>query len=432
MAAEAYKALSDAHADLKASLASPGHDTGEHQLDRSASAEPVTAVPAETLRSLNEQLLKTPEGFNVHRKLKPQMEKRRSALDEGTIEWAQAEELAFASLLLQQVPIRLTGQDTERGTFSQRHLVFHDSQTGDRFAPIQNLTNATAPFELHNSPLSEAACLGFEYGYSVQAPEALVLWEAQFGDFVNGGQVVIDQFLVSGLAKWGQTTRLTLLLPHGYEGSGPEHSSGRIERFFQLAAEGNIRVANCTTPAQYFHLLRRQALVQKQRPLVVMTPKSLLRLPAATSKLEELSGDSQFHAVIDDPTLVGPREKVTRLVLCTGKIYYDIVGSEERKSADNVAIGRVELLYPFASNELRELMDSYPSLQEVVWVQEEPKNMGARAFMKLRMLDELLGENLRYEYVGREFRASPGEGYPAAHRAEQLRIVRAALGVTAE
>ncbi len=430
MAAEAYKALSDAHADLKASLASPGPETGEHQLDRTPSAEPVTAVPADTLRSLNEQLVRVPEGFNLHRKLKPQMEKRRAALDEGTIEWAQAEELAFASLLLQGVPIRLTGQDTERGTFSQRHLVFHDSKNGERHTPIQSLPNATAPFELHNSPLSEVACLGFEYGYSVQAPEALVLWEAQFGDFVNGGQVVIDQFLVSGLAKWGQTTRLTLLLPHGYEGSGPEHSSGRMERFFQLAAEGNIRVANCTTPAQYFHLLRRQALVQKQRPLVVMTPKSLLRLPAAASKLEDLAEGSQFHPVLDDPA-VTDRDKVTRLVLCTGKVYYDIVGSEERAAADNVAVARVELLYPFASSELRELMDSYPSLQEVVWAQEEPKNMGARAFMKLRMLDELLGENLRYEYVGREFRASPGEGYPAAHRAEQMRIVRSALGVSA-
>jgi 2-oxoglutarate dehydrogenase E1 component len=430
LAAEAYQALTDAHADLKASLASPGPDTGEHQLDRTASAEPVTAVPADTLRALNEQLLKVPEGFNLHRKLKPQMEKRRGALDEGTVEWAQAEELAFASLLQQGVPIRLTGQDSERGTFSQRHLVFHDSQTGARYTPIQSLTNATAPFELHNSPLSEAACLGFEYGYSAQAPEALVLWEAQFGDFVNGGQVVIDQFLVSGMAKWGQSTRLTLLLPHGYEGSGPEHSSGRLERFLQLAAEGNIRVANCSTPAQYFHLLRRQALVQKQRPLVVMTPKSLLRLPAAASKLEDMAEGSQFHAVLDDPTLPGPRENVTRLVLCTGKIYYDIVGSDERASADNVAVGRVELLYPFASNELRELMDSYPSLREVVWVQEEPKNMGARAFMKLRMLDNLLGETLSYEYVGREFRASPGEGYPAAHRAEQMRIVRAALGVS--
>jgi 2-oxoglutarate dehydrogenase E1 component len=432
MAAKAYQVLTDAHADLKASLASPGPDTQEHHLDRTASPEPPTAVPADTLRSLNEQLLKVPEGFNLHRKLRPQLDKRRAALDEGTIEWAQAEELAFASLLLQNVPIRLTGQDTERGTFSQRHLVFHDSKTGERHTPIQNLPNATAPFELYNSPLSEAACLGFEYGYSVQAPEALVLWEAQFGDFVNGGQVVVDQFLVSGLAKWGQTTRLTLLLPHGYEGSGPEHSSGRIERFLQLAAEGNIRVANCTTPAQYFHLLRRQALVQKARPLVVMTPKSLLRLPAAASKLEDLSGDSQFHAVLDDPTRTAPREKVTRLVLCTGKIYYDMVGSEERASADNVAVARVELLYPFAANELRELFESYPSLRELVWVQEEPKNMGARAFMKLRMLDELIPEGATYQYIGREFRASPGEGYPAAHRAEQLRIVRAALGVAAE
>jgi 2-oxoglutarate dehydrogenase E1 component len=431
MAAAAYQALADAHADLRVSLASPGPDTEDHQLDRTASPEPRTAMAEDALRSLNEQLLKVPEGFTVHRKLRPQMEKRRSALDEGTIDWAQAEELALGSVLQQGIPIRLTGQDTERGTFSQRHLVFHDSKTGERHVPIQNLTNATAPFELHNSPLSEAACLGFEYGYSAQAPEALVLWEAQFGDFVNGAQVVIDQFLVSGLAKWGQTTRLTLLLPHGYEGSGPEHSSGRLERFLQLAAEGNIRVANCTTPAQYFHLLRRQALVQKARPLVVMTPKSLLRLPAASSRLEELS-EGRFQPVIDDPTLKEPREHVTRLVLCTGKIYYDIVGSEERERAGQVAVGRVELLYPFAANELRALIDSYPSVREVVWVQEEPKNMGARAFMKLRSLDDVLPEHVRYEYVGREFRASPGEGYPAAHRAEQLRIVRAALGAGGE
>src|SRR5205807_2307864 len=226
---------------------------------------------------------------NVHRKLRPQMERRRAAIDEGTIDWAQAEALAWASLLDQGVPIRLTGQDTERGTFSQRHLVFHDAVSGARHSPIQNLPKAEVPFELHNSPLSESACLGFEYGYSVQAPEALVAWEAQFGDFVNGGQVIVDQFIVSGLAKWGQTTRLTLLLPHGYEGGGPEHSSGRLERFLQLGAEGNIRVANCSTPAQYFHLLRRQALIKKRRPLIVMAPKSLLRLPAATSSLDELT-----------------------------------------------------------------------------------------------------------------------------------------------
>jgi 2-oxoglutarate decarboxylase len=325
----------------------------------------------------------------------------------------------------QGVPIRLTGQDTVRGTFSQRHLVFHDARTGVAHCPIQNLPNATAPFELHNSPLSETGCLGFEYGYSVQAPESLVVWEAQFGDFVNSAQVVVDQFLVSGLAKWGQTTRLTLLLPHGYEGSGPEHSSGRVERFLQLAAEGNLRVANCTTPAQYFHLMRRQALVTKQRPLVVMTPKSLLRLPAATSRIEELA-EGAFQAVLDDPALAGSRDDVTRLVLCSGKIYYDLVADEARAGARHVAIARVELLYPFAENELRALMESYPSLRQVLWVQEEPRNMGARAFMKIR-LDEILPEGIEYGYIGRDWRASPGEGYTAAHRAAQGRIVQAAL-----
>jgi len=380
------------------------------------------------LRALNEQLLRVPEGFNVHRKLRPQMERRRAAIDEGTIDWAQAEALAWASLLAQGVPVRLTGQDTERGTFSQRHLVFHDAKTGERFAPIQNLPKAEVPFELHNSPLSESACLGFEYGYSAQAPDALVCWEAQFGDFVNAGQVIVDQFMVSGLAKWGQDTRLTLLLPHGYEGSGPEHSSGRLERFLQLGAEGNIRVANCSTPAQYFHLLRRQALIRKRRPLVIMTPKSLLRLPEAASALEDMTG-GRFHPVLDDPTLPGAREDVKRLVLCTGKLYYELVGHETRAALEDVAVCRVELLYPFAENELRELMESYPSLASVVWAQEEPKNMGARNVMETR-LSSILPQRVGYEYIGRQLRASPGEGYAAAHRAEQSRIVREALGVS--
>src|SRR5206468_1091933 len=280
---------------------------------------------------------------------------------------------AWASLLSAGTPVRLTGQDAERGTFSQRHLVLHDAKTGQTISPIQSLPGALAPLELHNSPLSEVGCLGFEYGYSAEAPETLVLWEAQFGDFANGAQVIVDQFIVSGLAKWGQSSRLTLLLPHGYEGAGPEHSSGRLERFLQLGAEGNIRVANCTTPAQYFHLLRRQALIQKRRPLVVMTPKSLLRLPAATSKLAHLT-DGRFNPVLDDPSLPGSRDEVTRLVLCSGKVFYDLVGHEARNEAGNVAIGRVELLYPFAENELRGLMESYPQLDTVVWAQEEPKN----------------------------------------------------------
>jgi multifunctional 2-oxoglutarate metabolism enzyme len=325
------------------------------------------------------------------------------------------------------VPIRLTGQDTERGTFSQRHLKLHDAKTGEPYVPMQRLAGAEAPFELYNSPLSETAALGFEYGYSAQAPEALILWEAQFGDFVNSAQVVIDQFIVSALAKWGQTTRLTLLLPHGYEGAGPEHSSGRLERFLQLGAEGNIRVANCSTPGQYFHLLRRQALITKRRPLVIMTPKSLLRLPAAASPVSELA-EGRFRPVLDDTELLGSREDVTRLVLCTGKIYYDLVNPELRAQAPDVAVARVELLYPFAENELRELMASYPNLKTVVWAQEEPKNMGARAIMESR-IGWILPSGIGYEYEGRQLRASPGEGYTAAHRAEQARIVKAALGL---
>ena len=325
------------------------------------------------------------------------------------------------------MPIRLTGQDVERGTFSQRHMVLHDAKTGQTLCPIQSLPGALAPFELHNSPLSEIACLGFEYGYSAEAPETLVLWEAQFGDFGNSAQVIIDQFIVSGLAKWGQTTRLTLLLPHGYEGSGPEHSSARLERFLQLAAEGNIRVANLTTPAQYFHLLRRQARIAKQRPLIIMTPKSLLRLPQATNRLEHLS-ETRFFPVLGEPRVAA--EKVTRLVLCTGKIYYDLVGHPSRQDNEAVAIGRVELLYPFPEAQILELVNSYPNLREVVWVQEEPRNMGARAHMSPRLM-QILPQHLKFGYIGRPERASPGEGYPAAHTGEQNRILRTALDLGA-
>ncbi|MEA2409259.1 MAG: 2-oxoglutarate dehydrogenase component [Thermoleophilaceae bacterium] len=426
MASEAYERVAQAHAELKESIGAPP-DTGTHELDRTMSREPRTTVPEETLRSLGEQLLSLPDSFALHRKLRPLLERRREALNAGgPIDWAHAESLAIGSLLALGVPVRLTGQDSERGTFSQRHAVLHDAKTGDRYSPLQHLRDANAPFELHNSPLSEQACMGFEYGYSVQAPDALVLWEAQFGDFVNSAQVIIDQFLVSGLAKWGQTSRLTLLLPHGYEGSGPEHSSGRVERFLQAAAEGNIRVANCTTPAQYFHLLRRQALVSKPRPLIVMTPKSLLRLPAATSSLAELS-DGRFERVIDDPRFAeGGREAVTKLVLCSGKIYYDIAGHEERDAAEHIAIARVELIYPFPEDDIVELMASYPNLERVVWVQEEPRNMGPRAFMRRRMA-KILPERMSYDYVGRQLRAATGEGYSAAHKREQARIVRVAL-----
>jgi 2-oxoglutarate dehydrogenase E1 component len=428
LATAAYTRVSDAHAELKESIAGPP-DTGQYELDRTMSREPKTTLPEDLLRSLNEQIGRVPEGFSVHRKLRPFLEKRKAAADGGaTVDWAHAEALAFASLLALGVPLRLTGQDTERGTFSQRHLVLHDAATGERWCPLQNLPSAVSPFELHNSPLSEQACLGFEYGYSVQDPDAVVLWEAQFGDFVNSGQVIIDQFIVSGLAKWGQTSRLTLLLPHGFEGSGPEHSSGRVERFLQACAEGNMRVANVTTPAQYFHLIRRQALVSKPRPLVVMTPKSLLRLPAAVSTLDELA-NGRFRKAIDDDFFSAeerPREDVTKLVLCSGKVFYDISGHEERPRARHIAVARAELLYPFPEDELRDLLESYPNLKQVTWVQEEPRNMGARAFIRRRMA-VILPEHLDYSYVGRQLRASTGEGYTAAHRKEQARIVRVAL-----
>jgi multifunctional 2-oxoglutarate metabolism enzyme len=422
--------LSRLHSELKAQLKASDEagtveqPTGEYQLDRSPSPEVKTAVSAERLRTLNEELLQTPEGFTVHPKLVKQLERRRVALgEEGGIDWAHAEALAYASLLTEGIPIRLTGQDVERGTFSQRHLVLHDAKTGQTVCPIQNLPGALAPIELHNSPLSEMACLGFEYGYSQEAPETLVLWEAQFGDFANSAQVIIDQFITSGLAKWGQTSRLTLLLPHGYEGSGPEHSSARMERFLALAAEGSIRVANLTTPAQYFHLLRRQARIVKQRPLVVFTPKSLLRLPQATNRIEHLS-DTQFFPVLGEPRV--PVDKVKRLLLCTGKVFYDLKSHPAREGNDEVAIGRVELLYPFPEGQIRELIASYPNLEEVIWVQEEPRNMGARAHMFPRLM-QILGDRYELGYVGRPERASPGEGYPAAHTAEQNRILRTAL-----
>jgi 2-oxoglutarate dehydrogenase E1 component len=414
--------LRNAHEALKETFGAPA-PLGEERLP-SSTAEVVTAVPAERLRELNEQLLQVPEGFAVHPKLKSQLERRRAALDEGGIDWGQAESLAFASLLVEGIPIRLTGQDTERGTFSHRHAMLHDVHTGETYAPLQHLGDATSSMEIYNSPLSEYACLGFEYGYSVAAPEALILWEAQFGDFVNGAQIVIDQFIVAGMAKWRERTRLTLLLPHGYEGNGPEHSSARLERFLQLAAQENIRVANPSTSAQYFHLVRQQALDPVGRPLVVMTPKGLLRLKQAASTLADLA-EGSFAPVVDDRS--ANRAEVTRLVICSGKLYYDIVGHEERKNAGHVAVARLEQLYPFPVEAYAQLVGSYPAVREVVWVQEEPQNMGAWRTIRHRL--EAPGVPLRY--VGRPWRASPSEGYPTAHLVEQDRIVREALAPSA-
>jgi 2-oxoglutarate dehydrogenase E1 component len=425
-AEQAYQRLVDIQQAFRASTGRAVTKEREVRLG-GAGQEVETALAPEFITSLNEQLLSWPDGFTVHPKLRKQLERRRAALAEGGIDWAHAEALALASLLTEGVPLRLTGQDTERGTFSQRHLVLHDANTGQAWVPIQKLPGALAPMELHNSPLSELATLGFEYGYSAAAPEVLVLWEAQFGDFINGAQVIVDQFLASGLSKWGLTTRLTLLLPHGYEGQGPEHSSARLERFLQLAAEGNIRVANPTTPAQYFHLLRRQARRTRQRPLVIMTPKSLLRLPQANSKLEELAGGA-WRPVLDDPATAADASRVSRLVLCSGKIYYDLLAEADKLRSGRPTLVRLEQLYSFPWPEMRTVLARYRALEELVWVQEEPRNMGAWTYVEPK-LRELAPDGVNVSYVGRPERASPAEGYPAAHAAEQSRIIQEALEV---
>jgi len=434
-AADAYVSdvtatLRAAHEQLRNAI---GHPTPAPAVPEPVSATTgdavVTAVAADRLRILNDQLLAVPAGFTINAKLAKQLERRHETIVDGGIDWGQGEALAYASLLEDGIPVRLSGQDAERGTFAHRHLMFHDPYTGETYAPIQHLPGAGASFEVYNSPLSEYAALGFEYGYSVAAPDALVLWEAQFGDFVNGAQIVIDQFLVAGRSKWGQTSRLTLLLPHGYEGNGPEHSSARLERFLQQGAQDNMRIANCTTSAQFFHLIRRQALDATARPLVVMTPKGLLRLKHASSTLGELSNGS-FRPVIPDPIATAD---VRRLVLCSGKVYYDIAGHSARPGATDVAVARLEQLYPFPVEAVAELIAALPDVQEIVWAQEEPQNMGAWRSIRHRLDDAARSSSpvAGVTYVGRSWRASPSEGYPTAHQLEQDRIVRVALGVSA-
>ena len=385
-----------------------------------------TRVALEDLIRLNEDSMARPRSFQIHPKLGRWFEKRLEGFGpESRLEWAHAETLAFASLLEEGIPIRLTGQDSERGTFSQRHLVLHDVETGAEHIPLNDI--GTARFEVYNSPLTETAVLGFEYGYEVGTDPDLVLWEAQFGDFVNVAQVVIDQFIAAGRAKWGQLARLTLLLPHGHEGQGPEHSSARLERFLQLSAEDNMRVAYPTTPAQYFHLLRRQALTSQARPLVVMTPKSLLRHPRATSPLSELA-EGAFHPVLGDPSTEDRRAEITRLVLCSGKVYYDLETHPQRKDQDHVAVARVEGIYPFPAPALEDLVASFPNLRQVIWAQEEPTNMGALSYVGPR-LRTVVPRKVPLKPVARPDRASPAEGKNKDHVKEQMRIVEEALGL---
>jgi 2-oxoglutarate dehydrogenase E1 component len=398
-----------------------------------ADSRPPAVAPGgptlDTLRDLNAALLRFPSDFTLNPKLERSIGRRRVAFDapDAPIDWGHAETLAFATLLRDGVPIRLTGQDAVRGTFSQRHLTFYDANTGQPFTPLEALPSARASFDIRNSPLSEGAALGFEYGYSVQAADTLVLWEGQYGDFINGAQAVIDEFIVSGQAKWGMLSGLVLLLPHAWEGQGPDHSSGRLERFLELCAEENIRVANCTTAGQYFHLLRRQAatLGERPRPLVVMTPKSLLRHPLAVARAADLAGGA-FHSVLDDARAARRRDAVRRVVLCSGKVWTDLEGDRRRAADEALAVVRVEELYPFPGAELQAILGAYPKLDEVTWLQEEPKNMGAWRFVESRLRD-LLGPEIALRYVGRPAMASPAEGWSDAHAAEQRRIVGAIL-----
>ena len=387
-----------------------------------------TAVSADKLHEYNTQLLRAPDNFSINPKLVRMFEKRRTAFTQiGAIDWAHAEALAFASLIAEGVPIRMTGQDSQRGTFSNRHLVLHDVENGQVYAPIQHLPQAQASFAIYNSSLSENAVLGFEYGYSSHAPDSLVLWEAQFGDFSNGAQVIIDQFIVSGRKKWGLQPSMILLLPHGYEGQGPEHSSARLERFLQMAADDNIRVANCTTAAQYFHILRRQAMLRTEdpRPLILMTPKSLLRHPKAGSSLSDLS-DGRFYRVLDDASASDRRNQVERIILCSGKVYVDLVGSVTPEQAPHVAVIRIEELYSFPADELVAILAGYPNTREVVWMQEEPQNMGAWTYVAPR-IKSLLAPDTQFSYVGRAPSASPAEGSQSDHAEEQERIINNAV-----
>ena len=391
-----------------------------------------TAVAADQLAAYNEALLTRPDGFAPNPKLERLLVRRRERLTApGGIDWAHAESLAFAAILADATPIRMSGQDAQRGTFSQRHLVLHDIHTGQTYTPLQAIPQAKASFAVYNSPLSEAAVIGFEYGYSVHAPSALVIWEAQFGDFANAGQVLIDQFIAAARAKWRQRPGLVLLLPHGYEGQGPEHSSGRVERYLQLAAEDNLRIVNVTTAAQYFHVLRAQAatLTSDPRPLIVMTPKSLLRHPLAGSSLGDLT-DAGFQPVLDDGAAEQLAPSVERLILCSGKVWVDLQGARDSTGKHpEVTIARLEQLYPFPEAAVRRLLDRLASVREVVWLQEEPRNMGAWSYVA-PLLRPLLPAGATLRYIGRPARASTAEGLADVHAWEQGRIVDAAFAET--
>ena len=398
-----------------------------------------TAVPLKTLKEIGKKLSDVPEGFEVHRTIKRFMDNRRKMIDTGEgIDWSMAEALAFGSILLDGHPVRLSGQDSERGTFSQRHSVLYDQRDENRHIPLNHLGPQQAHYEVINSMLSEEAVLGFEYGYSLAEPNALTLWEAQFGDFVNGAQVVIDQFISSGERKWLRMSGLVMLLPHGYEGQGPEHSSARLERFLQQCAEDNMQVANITTPANYFHALRRQLKRDFRKPLILMSPKSLLRHKRAVSQLSEMAGESTFHRLLWDDAQMLPDQaikltkdsKIRRVVLCSGKVYFDLYEEREKRGIDDVYLLRVEQLYPFPAKALITELSRFRNA-EIVWCQEEPKNMGAWAFIDPYLewvLAHIDAKHKRVRYAGRPAAASPATGLMSKHLSQLESLLEDALG----
>ena len=410
-----------------------GHWTGFHPADPEFEREEqATAVDAATLRRIGAALTRVPAGFDLHPRIARQLEAKQKTIDEGeAIDWATGEALAFGSLLLEGSRVRLSGEDSQRGTFSQRHAVLIDQSNQHEYVPLNNIAPAQAKIEIYNSLLSEAGVLGFEYGYSLADPRTLVLWEGQFGDFANGAQVIIDQFLASGETKWLRMSGLTLLLPHGHEGQGPEHSSARIERYLQLCAERNMYVCNPTTPANYFHALRRQLHRNFRKPLIVFTPKSLLRHKLAVSSLADMAEGSRFRFVIPEIDAIDPPDEVRRVVLCSGKVYYDLLTERRQHEVKDVAIIRLEQLYPFPENTLGRVLAPYRRA-EVVWCQEEPENTGAWNFLDRRLekvLVKLEGKANRPHYIGRDAAASPATGLARTHAREQATLVAAALGI---
>ncbi|MEP7178095.1 MAG: multifunctional oxoglutarate decarboxylase/oxoglutarate dehydrogenase thiamine pyrophosphate-binding subunit/dihydrolipoyllysine-residue succinyltransferase subunit, partial [Pseudonocardiales bacterium] len=394
----------------------------EPDIERDTPSQSVTtAISVEAIKRIADAYANPPDGFTIHPRLKPTVDKRVSMASNGGVDWATGELFAFGSLVMQGRAVRVAGQDTRRGTFSQRHATLIDRNTGTEYTPLRSLTDDQAPFWIYDSLLSEYAAMGFEYGYSVMREDVLVCWEAQFGDFADGAQTIIDEFISSGEAKWGQRSAVSLLLPHGYEGQGPDHSSGRPERFLQMAAENNMTVAICSTPANYFHLLRRQGLSPVRRPLIAFTPKSLLRLKAAVSEIDDFTTGT-FQPVLGDPD--ADPDAVRRVLLCSGKVYYDLVAARKQQDRRDVAIVRVEQLYPLPVSEVRAELGRFPGA-ELVWVQEEPANQGGWPFMALNLPEHLEGRALLR--VSRKASASPAVGSVRIHEAEQRDIVAAAF-----